>query len=191
MRHFKKWENVTKEVQSDSTQIFFSSVAFSTFLPPLPWSLVYLVYCKGPPAPQQHYLAHSKSCPTLCTPWTVAHQAPLSMGFSRQEHWSGLPFPFPGDLPDPGTEPVSFMCCTGVSCLPLCLPLPLDAPRTGMSPIFFFLQWALHTCAQIGPFLSHLSLQASTLQLLSYLSVSPGHQVLVNYTAVLHSSSQV
>ena len=37
----------------------------------------------------------------------VAHQAPLSMGFSRQEYWSGLPFPFLGDLPDPGIEPVS------------------------------------------------------------------------------------
>jgi len=41
---------------------------------------------------------------TLATPWTVACQAPLSMGFSRQEHWSGLPFPSPGDLPDPGIE---------------------------------------------------------------------------------------
>ena len=41
------------------------------------------------------------------TPWSVAHQAPLSMGFSRQEYWSGLPFPSPGDLPDPGTEPGS------------------------------------------------------------------------------------
>ena len=39
------------------------------------------------------------------TPWTVAHQAPLSMGFSRQEYWSGLPFPSPGDLSDPGIEP--------------------------------------------------------------------------------------
>ena len=38
------------------------------------------------------------------TPWTVAHQAPLSMGFSRQEYWSGLPFPPPGDLPHPGIE---------------------------------------------------------------------------------------
>ena len=36
--------------------------------------------------------------------WTVAHQAPLSMGFPRQEYWSGLPFPFPGDLPNPGIE---------------------------------------------------------------------------------------
>ena len=40
-------------------------------------------------------------------PWTVAHQAPLPMGFSRQEYWSGLPFPSPGDLPDPGIKPRS------------------------------------------------------------------------------------
>ena len=47
----------------------------------------------------------AKSCPTLATPWTVARQAPLSMRFSRQEYWSGLPFPSPGDLPDPGIKP--------------------------------------------------------------------------------------
>ena len=41
------------------------------------------------------------------TPWTVAHQASLSMEFSRQEYRSGLPFPPPGDLPDPGIKPVS------------------------------------------------------------------------------------
>ena len=41
------------------------------------------------------------------TPWTLARQAPLSMGFFRQECWSGLPFPSPGDLPDPGIEPAS------------------------------------------------------------------------------------
>ena len=53
---------------------------------------------------------HAKSrqlCPTLCTLWTVAHQAPLSMGFSRQQHWSGLPCPSPWDLPDPGIKPTS------------------------------------------------------------------------------------
>ena len=49
----------------------------------------------------------AKLCPTLMTPWTVAHQAPLSMGFSRQEYWSGLPFPSPGDLPNTGIEPGS------------------------------------------------------------------------------------
>ena len=43
----------------------------------------------------------------FATPWTIAYQAPPSMGFSRQEYWSGLPFPSPGDLPDPGIEPRS------------------------------------------------------------------------------------
>ena len=43
----------------------------------------------------------------FATPWTVAYQAPPSMGFFRQEYWSGLPFPPPGDLPDPGIEPRS------------------------------------------------------------------------------------
>ena len=47
------------------------------------------------------------------TPWTVACQAPLSMEFSRQEYWSGLPFPSPGDLPDPGIKPAS-----------PCIPMP-------------------------------------------------------------------
>ena len=42
----------------------------------------------------------------FATPWTVAHQAPLSMGFSQQEFWSGLPFPSPGNLPDPGIKPM-------------------------------------------------------------------------------------
>ena len=41
------------------------------------------------------------------TSWTVDHQAPLSMGFPRQEYWSGLPFPSPGDLPNPGIEPTT------------------------------------------------------------------------------------
>ena len=49
----------------------------------------------------------TQSCPTLATLWTVARQAPLSMGFFRQEYWSALPFPTPGDLSDPGIEPRS------------------------------------------------------------------------------------
>ena len=53
------------------------------------------------------------------TPWTVARQASLSMGFSRQEYWSRLPFPSPGDLPDPGTE-TRF--------------LPRDLPDPGIEP---------------------------------------------------------
>ena len=46
-------------------------------------------------------------CNSFMTPWTVAHQLPLSMGFPRQEYWSGLPFASPGDLPDTGIEPAS------------------------------------------------------------------------------------
>ena len=49
----------------------------------------------------------AKSYGTFVTPWTVVRQAPLFMGFSRQEYWSGLLFPFPGDLLDPGIEPTS------------------------------------------------------------------------------------
>ena len=46
----------------------------------------------------------TKPYPTLATPWTVARQAPLTMGFSRQEYWRRSPFPSPGDHPNPGTE---------------------------------------------------------------------------------------
>ena len=58
----------------------------------------------------QEYRSEVKSLSRVrlfATPWTVAYQAPPSMGFSRQEYWSGLPFPSPGDLPDPGIEPGS------------------------------------------------------------------------------------
>ena len=50
-------------------------------------------------------------CVLFATPWTVAHQAPLSREFSRQEYWSGLPFFPPRDLPDPGIEPTSSVSC--------------------------------------------------------------------------------
>ena len=73
-----------------------------------------------PPAPSQttlpaqpppfHQCLHAQSLnhvQLFTIPWTVAHQTPLSMGFPRQEYWSRLPFPPPGDLPDPGTEPTS------------------------------------------------------------------------------------
>ena len=52
-------------------------------------------------------LSHLSHVRLFVTLWTVALQAPLSIGFSRQEYWSGLPCPSPGDLPDPGIEPVS------------------------------------------------------------------------------------
>ena len=52
-------------------------------------------------------LSHFSRVQLCATPWTVARQAPLSMGISRQEYWGGLPCPPPGDLPDPGIEPLS------------------------------------------------------------------------------------
>ena len=57
-----------------------------------------------PQKPKVKSFGHVQLFATL---WTIAYQAPLSMGFSRHEYWSGLPFPSPGDLPYPGTEPGS------------------------------------------------------------------------------------
>ena len=100
--------------------IFFSSASLSHFCQNLYmcgpifqpsllflWS-VWLLWC-------WYYtvLTNMRACYIAChvqlfvTPWTVPHQAPLSMGFPRQESWSGLPLPSPGDLPDSGVEPVS------------------------------------------------------------------------------------
>ena len=66
------------------------------------------------------------SCVQLfATLWTVAHQTPLFMGFSRQEYWSGLPSPPPGDLPDPGIKPASLMLAAG--------SLPTEPPGKSFS----------------------------------------------------------
>ena len=64
----------------------------------------------------------------FASPWTVAHQAPLSMGFSRQEYWSALPFPSPGDLPDPGIEPAATIAKWIQSCPTLCNPIDGSPP---------------------------------------------------------------
>ena len=56
----------------------------------------------------------TKSCPTLVTPWTAACQDPRPMGFPRQEYLSGLPFPSPGNLPDPGIEATSPALANGL-----------------------------------------------------------------------------
>ena len=61
--------------------------------------------CRGLKVKSESEVAQSS--PTLCDLWTIVHQAPPSMEFSRQECWSGLPLPFPGDIPDPGIEPAS------------------------------------------------------------------------------------
>ena len=69
---------------------------------------------KNPMKIKEQFYFKVKSLMVLCvqlfaTLWTIAHQAPLSMGFSRQEYWNGLPCPPPGDLPDLGIEPASLM----------------------------------------------------------------------------------
>ena len=56
-----------------------------------------------------HACVHAQSCLTFMTPWTVAHQVSLSMGLPRQEHWSGLLFPTPRDLPNSGIKAVFFV----------------------------------------------------------------------------------
>ena len=92
-----------------------------------------------------------KSCPTLATPWTVAGQTPLSMGFLRQEYWSGLPFPAPGNLPNSEIEPGSLslladslppgcrdMCvCVFVTqlCLILCNAMDCSLPGSSVHGI--------------------------------------------------------
>ena len=77
------------------------------------------------------------------TLWTVAHQAPLSMGFSRQEYWSGLPWPLPGDLSDPGVEPAPLMspALADVFFFFFFLPLvPPGKPRQGVDSFCTFKQ---------------------------------------------------
>ena len=71
-------------------------------------------------------LSSSVVSDSFVTPWTVAHQAPLSMGFSRQGDWSGLSFPPPGDLPDPGIKLGSPALHVGV--------FTTEPPRLGSSP---------------------------------------------------------
>ena len=66
-------------------------------------------------------------CPTLCDPWPIARQAPLSIGFSKQEYRNALSFPPPRDLPNPGIEPISLKS-----------PALVKAGSLPLVPIFFF-----------------------------------------------------
>ena len=75
----------------------------------------------------------------FATPWTVAHQAPLSLGFPRREHWSGLPFPFAGDLSDQRIEPAA-PASTGES-----LPLPDLVEQEGSYMYYWTRVWLLAT----------------------------------------------
>ena len=79
----------------------------------------------------------AQSCLTLVTPWTVAHQVPLSMGFPRQEYWSGLPFPSPGDLPHPGIKHESLV--------PSSLAAGFFTTKPRGKPIYYFTSFEKNT----------------------------------------------
>ena len=102
------------------------------------------------------------SCSVLsqlfATPWTVAHQAPLSMECSRQEYWSGLPLPSPGDLPNPGIEPASVESpALQADCLPLS---HLGSPFSGhylnpsLAPVTFQRILYFTCCLIYDPYMS-------------------------------------
>ena len=78
--------------------LFFGTLHSHGYIFPFP-----IIFCFS----KEHYriLKHFRHVPNFAIPWTVALQAPLSMGFPRQEYWSGLPFPPPGDLPNPAIKP--------------------------------------------------------------------------------------
>ena len=87
------WKTVWRFIRKVKTKLPYDSVIplLGIYLDKVKWSEVKLL----------------SRVRLFATPWTAAYQAPPSMGFSRQECWSGLPFPSPGDLPDPGIEPGS------------------------------------------------------------------------------------
>ena len=77
------------------------------------------------------FFSHKVMSDSFATPQTIAHPAPLSVGFSRQEHWSGLPFPSPGHLPNPRIEPQS-ISCIGRQILSHCTTWEAPTPFTGL-----------------------------------------------------------
>ena len=99
----------------------------------------------------------------FATPWTVARQAPLSTEFSRQEYWSGLSFPLPGDLPNPGIKPEFPAKADSLSSEPLEKSTILQFKKT--MALFRFLNpfFSSHTSYLILAFLTSACLQASTL----------------------------
>ena len=117
-------QSVISETYSQPPQVWFSPIGWIfTGLPGAIFSPLALTL-------HMCVLSHFSHVQLFVTLWTVAHQAPLSMGFSRQEYWSGLPCPPPGDLLDPGIEPITLMSPGQAGSLSLALPgKPLDYAR--------------------------------------------------------------
>ena len=120
---------------------------------------------------------HAQAC-LFVTPWTVAHQAPLSMKFSSQEYWSGLPFPTPGDLPDTGIELPSLA--------PLVLAGRFLTTEPPGKPTLTPLQWINFPCSLVRPNLSlllfHAYLQSSLLPVAFFSSSSSSFPSLPDHT---------
>ena len=107
-----------------------------TSLPPTTFQGLFWVLVIRPHRPT-HYGGGlvAKSCLTLATSWTLAQQAPLSMGFPKQEYCSGLPFPSPRNLPDPGAEPGSLaLQADSLPTKPQGSPYPLQRASLNLSP---------------------------------------------------------
>ena len=98
----RRWFALAPQSQLLSFQVFCNHVDITIASLTSCWwlGIGHAEYCVG-------VLSHPVITSSLAMPWTAAHQAPLSVGFSRQECWAGLPCPPPGDLPDPGIEPLS------------------------------------------------------------------------------------
>ena len=94
--------------------------------------------------PQKNKICHCQ-VQLFVNPWTVAYQAPLSMGFFRQEYWSGLPFPSPGDLPDPGMEPGSTALQSDST-----LSEPSGKPRSAIHTQVYMYRSAIHISLFFG-----------------------------------------
>ena len=120
---------------------------------------------------------------SFLTLWTVAHQAPLSMGFSRQEYWSGLPFPSPGNLPNPGMEPVSpVTSALQTDSLPA---EPLGKPQTRVSVQFSSVQSLSRVRLFVTPRITarqaslSITNSRSSLRLTSFESVMPSSHLIL------------
>ena len=95
MFNWYKWAERMKFPNPGSFPIWWNSIN--------PWVILFLFLCDW----LSEWVSECSVMSNSVTPWTIAHQAPLSLGFSRQEWWSGLPSPPPGDLPDQGIETTS------------------------------------------------------------------------------------
>ena len=133
-----------------------------------PYNLSFISPCakihqlsSSPPPPQSWVpsysgCTHAKSLHMFDseTPWTVAHQAPLSMGFSRPEHWSGLPCPPPGGLPDPGVEPAS-LASLSLAAGFFITSTTWEALNSEHSSCLFYKNLEPHSCSQHVSFRPH------------------------------------